>query len=268
MSSKKELKARITLKTDDLSNWNNSNLVLKDGEIAIANSSNDFKKVKLGDGNSVFSELNSNLETDNLKSSTFAQGYGVSASNYSASFGIHTDASGPYAIAMGNSASAPHQGAFVWNGDSTEYGINERLSTNGAGTFTINPVNDISGFFIGLSSLADYLNNAGGGSGGYALCSLTGTLSSGSMVYSISDKTVSTLSVNDSSTPVVITFPQITDGNARDFILRIEVYVNAVPQFTFSGVDESIAFDGESDWYDIQPGLNIISFTETRRVGS
>jgi hypothetical protein len=106
-----------------------------------------------------------------------------------------------------------------------------------------------------------------GGSGhtGYYLCTLTGTLSDGNMVYDVPNWTVSTIPLSDSATPVVINLPQNqNNGIARDFILRIECTVNTPPQVSFMGVDENITFDGEADWYEIEPGLNIVSFTETK----
>ena len=55
---------------------------------------------------------------------------------------------------------------------------------------------------------------------------------------------------------------------ARDFILRIEISSSAAPTFTFNGVNETIDFDSEdNDWAVMEPGLNLVSFTETKRGG-
>ena len=55
-------------------------------------------------------------------------------------------------------------------------------------------------------------------------------------------------------------------GNgARDFILRIEISSAAAPSFTFTNTD-GLTFESEDDdWAVMEPGLNIVSFTETKR---
>ena len=59
---------RISLKIDDLSNWNNSSVILNDGEIALIRCPNNMLKIKVGDGKTEISDLNyvnENLETIN-----------------------------------------------------------------------------------------------------------------------------------------------------------------------------------------------------------
>ena len=55
-------------------------------------------------------------------------------------------------------------------------------------------------------------------------------------------------------------------GNgARDFILRIEISSSEAPTFTFTN---TVGLDFESeddDWAVMQPGVNLVSFTETKR---
>jgi hypothetical protein len=48
--------------------------------------------------------------------------------------------------------------AFVWNGKNL-YGYNNRYKSHGAGTFSLNPENGLSGFYIGEKHLADILYN-------------------------------------------------------------------------------------------------------------
>ena len=51
--------------------------------------------------------------------------------------------------------------------------------------------------------------------------------------------------------------------------MRIEISSSAAPTFTFNGVNETIDFDSENDdWAVMEPGLNLVSFTETKRGGS
>ena len=88
----------------------------------------------------------------------------------------------------------------------------------------------------------------------------------GSLCCLIEDHTITTIEVSSSATPLVVKLPpKPTDNGARDFILRIEVSSSTAPGITFTGLDESITFDSDSDdWMTIEPGLNLISFTETR----
>ena len=82
----------------------------------------------------------------------------------------------------------------------------------------------------------------------------------------IQDHAITTIEVSSAATPLVVKLPpKPADNGARDFILRIEVSSSTAPGVTFSGLDESITFDSDSeDWMAIEPGLNLISFTETR----
>jgi hypothetical protein len=77
---------------------------------------------------------------------------------------------------------------------------------------------------------------------------------------------VTTIEVSSASTPLIIKLPpKPSDNGARDFILRIEVSSSIAPGVTFAGLDEAITFDSDSDdWMTIEPGLNLISFTETK----
>jgi hypothetical protein len=48
--------------------------------------------------------------------------------------------------------------------------------------------------------------------------------------------------------------------------LRVEISAATVPGFTFVGAgNETVQYDSEDDeWYVLEPGLNLISFTETK----
>lgn len=89
-----------------------------------------------------------------------------------------------------------------------------------------------------------------------------------SLTYSIADRTVTTISISSSSKDVIVNLPPALSSNgARDFILRVEMSASTVPGFTFVGAgNEDIVFDADSsDWCVLEQGLNLISFTETRR---
>lgn len=88
----------------------------------------------------------------------------------------------------------------------------------------------------------------------------------GQLCCLIQDHAITTIEVSSAETPLVVKLPpKPVDNGARDFILRIEVSSSTAPGVTFTGLDESITFDSDSeDWMTIEPGLNLISFTETK----
>lgn len=87
---------------------------------------------------------------------------------------------------------------------------------------------------------------------------------SGALSCQVIDHTITTIPISSSTTPVTIQFPPQQDG-ARDFILRVEVSSSVAPTVTFQGVDETISYETDDDtWYVLEPGVNIISFTETK----
>lgn len=96
---------------------------------------------------------------------------------------------------------------------------------------------------------------------------LSATLSSidGSLCCNIMDRSITTIEISSASTPIVVQLPPKQDDGARDFIVRIEISSDTAPSFTFEGIDENLVFDAEDeDWAVLEPGLNVISFTETR----
>ena len=96
---------------------------------------------------------------------------------------------------------------------------------------------------------------------------VTAELSSlnGSLCCMIEDHSITTIEISSSSIPVVVYLPEKVDDGARDFIIRVEISSQTAPGFTFVGLDESMIFDSEDDdWAVLEPGLNLISFTETR----
>ena len=59
--------------------------------------------------------------------------------------------------------------------------------------------------------------------------------------------------------------PKPEEHVARDFILRVEISSSTAPTVTFTGVDEQLQYDSDdNDWAVLEPGLNFISFTETK----
>lgn len=76
---------------------------------------------------------------------------------------------------------------------------------------------------------------------------------------------MTTIEISSAATPIIVQLPPKYEDGARDFIIRVEISSSTAPSFTFSGLDENITFDSDNEeWYTLEPGLNLISFTETR----
>ena len=106
------------------------------------------------------------------------------------------------------------------------------------------------------------------GGGAYALVDVELTEEADRRSCTVQNCTVSRIVVDDSTKPVYITLPaQIPGGIARDLLLRIEVTCAEAPPFAFVAPDdETVEYECvENDWAILQPGINILSFTETKR---
>ena len=77
----------------------------------------------------------------------------TASSSYSHAEGTQTSALGIASHASGIKTNVSSDYAFGWNGNR-----NETYSSHGRGTFNINPVDDISGFYIGGKNLASYID--------------------------------------------------------------------------------------------------------------
>lgn len=84
-----------------------------------------------------------------------SNGYGTNANGYgSHAEGHYTIAGGVYSHADGYYSNATNSYSYVWNGD-TSRGSSKRYGSRGNGTYCLNPVNDLYGFFIGTNNFQD-----------------------------------------------------------------------------------------------------------------
>ena len=156
---------RISLKIDDLSNWNNSNITLNNGEVALIRLPNNQVKIKIGDGSSQINDLNYLNEQEFFTSKLSAYNVEFGLKNYAQQFSVaegqNVSAYGTYQHAAGYNVEAISNEtfAFVWNGKDL-YGYDNRYKSHGPGSFSINPLSGLSGFYIGEKHLADILYNS------------------------------------------------------------------------------------------------------------
>lgn len=125
---------------------------------------------------------------------------------------------------------------------------------------------------IAIDSVSD-IENIGSGSGtasaaNYPLVNATLVDENGGLGCTIQNNTITTIVVNSSDKTIYIHLPAETaDNTARDFVIRLEVTAVTAPQVQFVPANsEEIDYEANDDaWATIEPGVNIISFTETKR---
>ena len=125
---------------------------------------------------------------------------------------------------------------------------------------------------IAIDSVSD-IENIGSGSGtagaaNYPLVNATLVDENGGLGCTVQNNTITTIVVDSSNKTIYIHLPaETTDNTARDFVIRLEVTATTAPQVQFVPANsEEIDYEANDDtWATIEPGVNIISFTETKR---
>ena len=125
---------------------------------------------------------------------------------------------------------------------------------------------------IAIDSVSD-IENIGSGSGtasatNYPLVNATLVDENGGLGCTVQNNTITTIVVNSSDKTIYIHLPaETTDNTARDFVIRLEVPATTAPQVQFVPANsEEIDYEANDDtWATVEPGVNIISFTETKR---
>ena len=81
------------------------------------------------------------------------------------------------------------------------------------------------------------------------------------------DRAVNAITLASTVTAATFTFPAPVAGYARDFFLRLVIEGSTVPTISFlesGGGSLEDAFDADDDaWAEIEPGVNVLMFTET-----
>lgn len=162
---------KISLRTDQLANWQQYDPVLHDGEVAIVkDQSEGIVRFKVGDGSSTFSQLQyvnqakvitNLLDANAIQTQHFSQGVNVDSSPFGFAAGIFLSAAANFSQVLGINAQAQsgNDYSFVWNGDDVS-AIGEYYQAHGKGSFNINPLSGLSGIFVGKHSLAYILDNS------------------------------------------------------------------------------------------------------------
>ena len=125
---------------------------------------------------------------------------------------------------------------------------------------------------IAIDNVSD-IENIGSGSGtasttNYPLVNATLVDENGGLGCTVQNNTITTIVVDSSDKTIYIHLPaETTDNTARDFVIRLEVTATTAPQVQFVPANsEEIDYEANDDtWATIESGVNIISFTETKR---
>jgi hypothetical protein len=99
----------------------------------------------------------------------------------------------------------------------------------------------------------------------YRIYSPTLSTSGTSVSATLQDRTINVIELDSTITNVTLTFPTAYQTYARDFLIRLVITGSTVPSITFQEAGGgAVAFDTDDDsWADIQPGVNLLMFTET-----
>ena len=163
---------KISLRSDSLENWISSDPVLKNGELVMVNDiSAGLVRFKIGNGVSAFMQLpyvnEKKVITDFAKvkrteSQYFSQGVNNFVSPLGFAAGNYITADSSFAQVLGINACSPegHDYSFVWNGDSSGTIGVQSYRSHGEGTFNVNPVSGVDGFYIGNQTLSGILSSA------------------------------------------------------------------------------------------------------------
>ena len=103
-------------------------------------------------------------------------------------------------------------------------------------------------------------SGGGGASAGYPL--VKAVVTDGAV--GLQDRSVTRVELKNSD-PVRINFPPKTEGVARDFLLRLVITADSVPEVTFAvPTGETFSFEeGDDETFACLIGVNIFAFTET-----
>ena len=157
-----QISSRIIQRHDKLSNWVSNNIVLLDGELAVVDCG-ECTKFKIGNGLSTFNQLpfadQNLLSTKWLAAEAISQGIHAKSVPYGLAAGAYLSANASFSQVLGFGAqTAPNdQYSFVWSGDNTQ-AIGDYYTSHGSGSFSINPADGLSGFWIGDQNMHDILS--------------------------------------------------------------------------------------------------------------
>ena len=88
----------------------------------------------------------------------------------------------------------------------------------------------------------------------------------GAVSATLADLSVNEVTATADVTSITFTFPPRQPGKVRDFFVRLVIQGTTVPTLYFNEPNGggAVAFDADSgNWADIEPGVNILMFTDT-----
>lgn len=247
---------KIQLKTDTVANWQlNENALLLNGEAAVVQFPDGTSKLKIGDGATVFKDL------------PYATG------QVPEQFKLHISEDGGKTFLSANEF-------FLINIDEEEYNLkvlDGSLLSNAI--YEVSSDNyDVMGDRIinvaepELSSDAatkNYVDNQLLNAGDKYVLKTAALEQYGSgLSCKVDNYTITTIEVANPTVSISVILPEMTiDNKVRDFVIRFENTGNENASIAFVPQnDEDIDYESDSDnWAIIEPGINLISFTETKR---
>ena len=149
------LSTKVLLRKDTAERWEQFNPLLLNGETAIVVEKDGNVRLKVGDGEKTYNQLPF-LHEYAVETQSINQGMQAFARPYGIAGGFRVSADSQFAQAFGiNASTSGDNYSFVWNGDNDL--LKDAYTAHGDGTFNINPVNGLSGFYINDRNLSNII---------------------------------------------------------------------------------------------------------------
>lgn len=149
------LSTKVLLRKDTAERWEQFNPLLLNGETAIVIEKDGNVRLKVGDGEKTYNQLPF-LHEYAVETRSINQGMQAFARPYGIAGGFRVSADSQFAQVFGiNASTSGDNYSFVWNGDNDL--LKDAYTAHGDGTFNINPVNGLSGFYINDRNLSNII---------------------------------------------------------------------------------------------------------------
>jgi len=104
----------------------------------------------------------------------------------------------------------------------------------------------------------------------YTISTPMQTTSGTTVSLTLNDKSINQVELASTVTAATVSFPDKVTGYARDFFVRLTITGTTVPAITWQEANGgAIDFDVDDEsWAEIEQGVNILMFTETKQVSA
>ena len=172
--------------------------------------------------------------------------------------GFLTQSDLPYSL-----VAAEQTGSWQFSGEGVQSGHTYTVDEQALEGYFEYTLKD-NGSTISVAETGEYQNSVDFSLSGSPSVNITAT-----RAWALQDRAVNVVTISSGVTSAAFQFPVITSQTkARDFFVRLIIQGSTPPTISFVEADgvTPVAFDADDDsWADIEPGVNILMFTDTAR---